>query len=329
MPQSDKARLLFLRSLFLAQTDDQHALTTQQLLGILSDHGFEVERRTVYRDIRALVDSGLDIVSRRAATTEYFVRSRTFSLAEVKLLMDAIQSCRFLSAGKSDELIEKLCTLTSAANARELSRQVYVKNRVKTDNARIYANVDALHGAIHIANKIRFRYCQYNELKQLIPRRGGERYEVSPYLVTWADDNYYLIGDSPHHDGLAHYRVDKMCDVEILPAPRKKLDPLFDPVQYVNSMFSMYAGEREWVEIAFHKSLIGVVIDRFGTDVTFYPIGDDCVLVNTLVSVSPAFFGWIAQFGEKAEIRSPSSVRERMHRTLDSADLRYGEFRRK
>ena len=314
-----RMRLFLLRDFFLKNTDDAHTVTTPELMSYLSQNGIDVDRRTIYGDIALLKQTGMAIEMRRSRTCDYYLASRDFELAELKLLVDAVQSCRFLTVKKSAALIKKLEGLASRYQAAQLSRQVYVQNRLKTDNERIYYNVDSIHAAIQNASKISFQYCQYTLDKALAPRHGGALYVVSPYLLTWAEDNYYLIGDHPTHEGLAHFRVDKMRNVAVLQEPRAVLGPLFDPAAYAKSMFSMYAGERAWLKMEFADELIGVVVDRFGADVPILQKNDRTFEVQALVSVSPSFFGWLAQFGSKARILAPSQARLEMKALLSQA----------
>lgn len=318
-----RKRILFVLNFLFENTDECHTVTVPELVAHLNNCGFPVDRRAVYADIDLLRELGINIQKRRTRTHNYYLESRRFEMAELKLLVDAVQSCRFLTVTKSKQLIQKLETLASKYQAVQLSRQVFVQNRIKTDNERIYSNVDSIHEAIQKAEKISFQYCQYTIQKTLTARRNGAYYIVSPYLLTWADDNYYLIGDHPYHEGLSHYRVDKMMDVTVIGETRKPLGPLFDPVAYAKSMFSMYAGERRWMEIAFDHSLAGVVIDRFGTDVCLFPLNDSTFLIRALISVSPAFFGWMLQFGDKAKIISPAEDREHMVALMEQALKNY------
>lgn len=318
-----KLRLFLLRDFFFEQTDDQHTVTVPEIIAYLASHGILADRRTVYADIERLRGCGMDIEKRRTKTHDYYLAARDFELPELKLLVDAVQSCRFLTRAKSQSLIEKLERLASRHQAAQLSRQVYVQNRVKTGNERIYYNVDSIHTAIQSLRKISFQYCQYTMDKALAPRRDGALYVVSPYLLTWAEDNYYLIADHPEHTGLAHFRVDKMLHVGVLAELRAPLDPLFDPAAYAKSMFFMYAGEREWLELRFANALIGVVIDRFGLDVQITQTDDASFYVRAPVAVSPAFYGWLAQFGAEAEIISPASARQGMAAQLADAAGQY------
>ena len=320
-----KLRIFLIRDYFLQNTDEDHTVTVPELVAYLDAQGIATDRRTVYADIGRLKSLGMDIEKQRSRTHDYYLAEREFELAELKLLVDAVQSCRFLTRKKSDALILKLAGLTSRFQAEQLARQVYVQNRVKTDNERIYYNVDSIHLAVQQAKKIGFQYCQYTLTKSLKPRRNGEEYIVSPYLLTWAEDNSYLIADHPEHEGLAHFRVDKMLNVALLDEPRTPLKAAFDPAAYAKTMFSMYVGDREWVEMRFDQSLIGAVVDRFGTDVQIIRLDEDTFTVRTLVSVSPAFFGWLFQFGEKARILAPPDAWRRMKAQLLDTLAGYGE----
>lgn len=320
-----KLRLLLLGDYLFTNTDEAHTVTVPQLVAYLSERGVEADRRTVYADLARLSGYGYDIVKRRSRTHDYYLGARAFELAELKLLVDAVQSCRFLTESKSRLLIEKLSRLTSRHQAGGLERQVYVQNRAKTGNERVYYNVDSIHAAIQQTRKIRFRYCQYTLQKELRARRGGEPYVVSPYLLTWAEDNYYLVADHPAHDGLTHFRVDKMQDVAVLKDARTPTPAFLDPAAYVKSMFSMYAGSRAFVTMRFAAPLVGAVIDRFGADVPIVPESEQqAFTVRAQVSVSPAFFGWLLQFGGEAEILAPADVRAQMAAQLNAALRGYG-----
>ncbi len=322
---SQKLRLFYLQDYFSKNTDENHTVTMPELIAYLDTIGIASDRRTLYGDIRQLRSLGMDIEKRQTKTHDYYLATRTFELPELKLLVDAVQSCRFLTLKKSDALIEKLSSLTSRHQADQLARQVYVQNRVKTDNERIYYNVDSIHQAIANATRIGFQYCQYTLTRSLKPRRDGAQYIVSPYLLTWAEDNYYLIADHPQHKGLAHFRVDKMINVEVLDALRDPLSPSFDPAAYAKSMFSMYVGQREWVELQFNESLIGVVMDRFGTDVQVVQSDGNTFVIRVLVSVSPSFFGWLFQFGDQAKILWPSNAVSQMRACLAAAAESYDQ----
>ncbi|MDO4572748.1 MAG: WYL domain-containing transcriptional regulator, partial [Clostridia bacterium] len=297
------------------------------LMAYLAEHGLpNVDRRTIYADIALLKSYGMDIEKRRTKTHDYYLAARDFELAELKLLVDAVQASRFITEKKSARLIAKLEGLTSRHQAKKLSRQVYVRDRVKTDNERVYYSIDAIHEAIAENRRIRFQYCQYTLSKALRPRRGGAFYEVSPYLLAWADDNYYLIADHPVHEGLVHFRVDKMLAVSPSPKPRARPPEAIDPAAYARSMFAMYAGERRHVELRFDRGLAGAVIDRFGRGVSIVRQDESSFSIRAEVAVSPAFFGWLLQFGGLASIESPAEVRSEMARLLDEARVCYNDI---
>lgn len=319
-----KLRLFLLRDYFLRETDEKHTVTVPALMAYLSAQGLHgVDRRTIYADIALLKGYGMDIEKRRTRTHDYYLATRDFEPPELKLLVDAVQASRFITERKSAQLIGKLEALTSRHLAAQLSRQVYVHNRVKTDNERIYYNVDTIHEAIAHNRRVCFQYCQYTITKSLVPRRGGAFYEVSPYLLAWADDNYYLIADHPVHEGLAHFRVDKMLSVCMSEQPRARRSDAIDPAAYAKTMFSMYAGEQTHVELRFEHGLVGAVIDRFGRDISIIKQDEAGFSVRVQVAVSPAFFGWLLQFGKHAAITAPEKVRAQMKALLSETELGY------
>ena len=239
----------------------------------------------------------------------YFLASRTFELPELKLLVDAVQSSKFLSERKSMQLIAKLETLASGYAAGSLRRQVTVAGRVKTMNESVYYSVDLLHEAIQKNSRITFRYFDY-DLNGSRRYRPG-LYTASPYALCWQDENYYLIAHSERH-GLTHYRVDKMASISMTGQPRY-MDAQtreLDLTEYGKNVFGMFAGSREQLRLRFDRSLAGVVIDRFGRGTPCVPDGPDAFICTVEVAVSPNFFGWLASFGARAQLLSPAPVRE-------------------
>lgn len=319
-----KQRLLMLRRIFLEQTGPDHPLTMPELLARLEAAGITAERKALYDDIEVLRQAGLDISLERGRG--YFLASREFELPELKLLVDAVQSAKFITAKKSGELIKKLESLTSRREAGQLRRQVFVYNRVKTPNERIYYNVDALHGAIAQNRRVAFKYMDYGIDKQLHFRRGGAAYKTSPVALSWDDENYYLVAYSAKYDSLTHYRVDKMSDIEILEQEREPgAEKRFDVAQYAKKMFGMFSGEEQWVEIEFSNTLIGVVIDRFGQDVRISPLDENHFKASVKVAVSKVFLGWLFQFGEEARPLSPGPLVAEMRRQARSILARYDD----
>jgi predicted DNA-binding transcriptional regulator YafY len=302
-----KLKLLYLESILEEDSDEQHPISTAQLIESLAALGISAERKAIYDDMEALREFGLDIVQVRGKPGGYFLASRDFELPELKLLVDAVQSCKFLSARKSMDLIAKLERLTSRYAATSLRRQVYVTGRVKTMNESIYYNVDKLHDAILHNSRITFQYFDWGVDRERHFRPGP--YEASPYALCWNDENYYLIAHSPRH-GMTHYRVDKMVSItqtgeeRFLPEEARDLDLAV----YVKKTFGMFSGRDQTVKLRFHNSLAGVVIDRFGRDSMLIPDGPDHFTLTAEVAVSPMFFSWVLMLGAKARILSPDSV---------------------
>jgi predicted DNA-binding transcriptional regulator YafY len=308
--QGQKLKLLYLMKILEEKTDDQHALTVGELIEALGRYDIAAERKSIYDDIEALRLFGLDIETVRSKTTGYYLAGRTFELPELKLLVDSVQSSKFITHKKSMTLIKKIESLCSAYEAQSLSRQVFVAGRIKTMNESIYYNVDNIHTGIGDNRKISFQYFEYAITKEKVLRRDGERYVVSPFALTWDNENYYLIAYDSDASRIKHYRVDKMTDIQITPERRDGLEHFknLDVAVYSKKLFSMFSGEEETVRIEFTNRLIGVVIDRFGKDVAVVPSDDEHFIARVGVAVSPQFLAWIAGFGNEARVLSPDSV---------------------
>ena len=240
---NQKLKLLYLAKIFMEKTDDDHGLTVANLIEELGKFDILAERKSIYDDIEQLRVFGLDICSRRGKSHQYFVGSREFELPELKLLVDSVQSSKFITHKKSMELISKIEKLTSSHNAKKLQRQVFVTNRVKTLNEQIYYNVDKIHEAIALNRQIAFKYFSLNTDKQKLYRKNGEKYTETPVSLTWDDENYYLITYKEKYQNYAHYRVDKMDSIEITKEPRLMPKNDFDVSSYSKSVFSMFGGE--------------------------------------------------------------------------------------
>ena len=240
------------------------------------------------------------------------MEERIFSLPELKLLVDAVQSSKFITRSKTDQLIKKLEGLAGVENAARLQRQVYVHNRAKTDNERVYTNVDVIHSSIAENKKICFQYCAWDVQKQLVPKKNGDLYEVSPWCLTWDDENYYLVAYEDATESIKHYRVDKMQDMHQVDMPRtgRKNFEDFDLATFSKKTFGMFSGTDERIILKCDSVLVGVVIDRFGKDVMIMSVDDQHFLTHVNVTVSPQFFGWLTALGVAVEIISPAYVRE-------------------
>ena len=320
--EKQKLKLLYLRQILEEQTDENHPVTAQQLLELLAEKGIKAERKSIYSDMACLQEFGLDICTAHGRGGGYFLASREFELPELKLLVDAVQSSRFLSERKSVELIAKLETLASRYDAGSLRRQVTVSGRVKTMNESIYYNVDRIHDAIANDVQITFRYFDWGVDRE---RHYRDRtYTASPYALCWDDQNYYLIAHSARH-GLTHYRVDKMMRITKTGKRRVMDDTVrsLDLSKYGKSVFGMFSGETQTVKMRFHNSLAGVVIDRFGRDIMLIPDGEEHFIFTAEIAVSPIYFGWMSGFGDRARILYPQSVIEEYKKLCGPAVEQY------
>ena len=310
MPKSDnqKLKIFYILDYLQKNSHQDHPVRAAELLTMLEQqHNIVCERKTIYSDIAALQDYGVDIVSIPGKNGGYYIASRNFELPELKLLIDAVQSSRFLTEKKSRELIEKLCSQCSVYDARLMRRDVLVSGRVKSMNETIYYNVDAIQDAIAENRQITFRYFDYGlDGKRHYRNRN---YQASPYGLCQDHENCYLLAHSERH-GVTSYRVDRMSDIRLLDDPRTPCPELTGKAltEHANRLFQMYAGEQTAVKLRFHRSLINAVIDRFGREVMLIPDGEEHFVFTAQVAVSPMFLSWVIGFGQKAKILYPESV---------------------
>lgn len=317
-----KQKLLQILRMLMEKTDENHGLTVAQIIEELESMGISAERKSVYDDLEVLEQfsesMGYELCRRKTNTVSYYIGERRFQLAELKLLVDSVQSSKFITAKKSNELISKVEKLASVYEGRELQRQVYVSNRVKTPNETIYYAVDTIHKAISEDRKITFSYLEWalGSGKDKIykrRKRDGSRYCISPFVLTWDDENYYLVAFDSEAGGIRHYRVDKMEKVELSDEARdgKEVFEKFDMAVYSKSVFGMFGGELTDVRLRFSRDMIGVVADRFGKDIYVREESEDCFIVDIRVALSPQFFGWVFGLSEKVEIVSPKTAVEK------------------
>ena len=310
MPKSDnqKLKIFYILDHLEKNSREDHPIKAAELIAMLErDHRISCDRKTVYSDIAALQEYGVDIVSIPGKNGGYYIASRNFELPELKLLIDAVQSSRYLTEKKSRELIEKLCNLCNERDAKLLCRNVLVSGRVKSMNETIYYSVDTIQDAIAQNLQIRFRYFDWDLGNK---RRYREKeYLASPYGLCQDNENCYLLAYSQRH-GITAYRVDRMADIQLtgqkrIPCPELTGKAL---TVHANRLFQMYSGEAVDVKMRFHRSLINVVIDRFGKDTMLIPDGEEWFNFTVKVAVSPMFLSWVIGFGSKAKILYPTSV---------------------
>lgn len=314
MPKSpkQKQKLLYVAKFFLENTDEKNPAQVPKILEYLERYDIKAERKSIYDDIATLIDYGYDIVKNPGPRGGYFLACRDFELAEVKLLVDLVQSSKFITTKKSRELIGKLGKQVSQNDARSLQRQVIVSDRNKTVNENIYYSVDVIYEAIARNKKVRYQYFEWNLKKEMQLRKGGDFYEVSPWLLTWDDENYYLVAFDDEAGIIKHYRVDKMLHIDILEDERLGIEQFekIDVASMAKKTFSMFSGEERTVQLVCDKSLTSVIIDRFGKEVAIRKFDENRVLARSDIEVSQQFFGWVSGFGNRMEIYGPADVRE-------------------
>ena len=317
---NQKLKILYLMKIFLEKTDSEHSLTLAEIMAELQKYDITAERKSLYDDIDTLRTYGIDIETTRDTRVRYYVASRLFELPELKLLVDAVQASKFITAKKSGELIKKLESFSSTYEAMKLQRQVYVANRIKTMNESIYYNVDFIHSAINDNKKITFKYYEWTPEKNKKLRHDGGTYCVSPWALTWDDEYYYMIAYDSAAALIKHYRVDKMVNIGICAEAREGAEMFgdFDMAIYSKQAFGMFGGELTTVLVECDNSLAGVIIDRFGTDVTIMPKGEH-FCASLKVMVSPTFISWALGFGGRLKILSPDFVAQKLIDTANEA----------
>ena len=312
MPKSDnqKLKIFYILDYLQQNSHEEHPVRAAELIHMLDrQHNIRCDRKTVYSDIAALMDYGVDIVTKSGKNGGYFIASRNFELSELKLLIDAVQSSRYLTEKKSRELIEKLCKECSVHDARLMKRNVLVSGRVKSMNETIYYSVDTIQEAIAENKQITFRYFDWGIDGK---RRYREKdYQASPYGLCQDSEYYYLLAHSDRH-GVTSYRIDRMSDIALSSADRTPCPELTGKalIEHANRLFHMYSGDAVDVKMRFHKDLTNVVIDRFGNNTILIPDGDDHFVFTVRVAVSPMFLSWVIGVGKKARIVYPESVKD-------------------
>ena len=325
MQSYKKLRMFYILDFLKNRTDRNHGITLKEISeSLLNEYGIEADRRSIYDDIHALREYGFEI-DRMGHDVRYYLCSREFSAAELRLLMDAVQSSRFITIEKSNELISKLKKMCSSYEARALARTVHVQNRIKSMNDSIYLNIDSISDAINENRMISFKYFNWSSEKTRVLRNGGKPYIISPFALTWTDENYYLIGYSESANQLRHFRVDKMLSITVLDEPRKghAVFDRADMASYTSSVFGMFGGEVESVIIEFEESLSGVIIDRFGDEPEFFPAGNGKIRARVRAVPSPQFYGWILGLGDGIKITGPEKTAADFRKYLESINNLY------
>ena len=312
---NQKFKLYRLAQIMLERTDDDHYITMPEIMSALGEYEITADRKSIYNDLRDLETLGIEVEGEPVGNRyHYHVVNRPFELPELKLLVDAIQSSKFITERKTNALIKKLEQLVSKYEAVKLQRQVYVTGRIKTMNESIYYTVDAIHNAISENKKIKFQYYQWNVKKEMELRHNGAWYHISPWGLSWDDENYYLVGYDSDAGQIKHYRVDKMLHIQMSEEKREGKEHFkkLDMADYAKKSFGMFGGKEQEVKLLVRNDLAGVIIDRFGKGVMMLPEDEDHFKVNVDVHVSKQFLGWIISLGEGVRIVGPDEVVDQM-----------------
>ncbi|MEE5991222.1 MAG: WYL domain-containing protein [Lachnospiraceae bacterium] len=325
---NQKLKLYYLSRIMLEKTDDEHMITMPEIKEALEAYGVTADRKSLYDDLQALEVLGIEVIGEKVGRNYYYhVGGKAFEIAELKLLVDSIQSSKFITEKKSSELIKKLTNMASVYEAAQLRRQVVVHGRVKTMNESIYYFVDDIHRAIAENKKISFEYMKWNEEKKLV-RRKDTLYVVSPWALTWDDENYYLIAYDDAAERIKHFRVDKLKSIQVLEDRRTGKDAFkaFDMARYAKMSFGMFGGKPTKVRISFENDLVGVFIDRFGRDIPIYSTDREGWSETSVeVAMSDQFLGWIFALGSKVKILGPKEVVERFKDELAAMKQLYDQ----
>lgn len=308
--KNKKGRLLALQQYLYRYTDESHPVTTQELIDAMEEMGYSANRKTIKDDIDTLIKFDVDVITNVSRGNSFFVGERRFEIPELKLLVDAVSSSRFISAGKSENLIEKLTSLASVYQKEQIIPRIFTTERIKTDNSQIYYVVDKLIEAVQLGKKVRFQYQEYDTQKKKVLRNEGEIYINSPYGCLWNDDNYYLIGYSDKWQKVVTFRIDRIIDLELLDETAVSEPEGFTIADYVKTTTEMYDGVEQEVELVCDNDLMKLVIDKFGVGIKTERISETQFNATVTVAISKTFYAWVFRFAGQMRIAEPESVRQ-------------------
>ncbi|MBQ4071837.1 MAG: WYL domain-containing protein [Clostridia bacterium] len=314
--EKQKQKLFRILEILMRETDEENGISMNGIISRLDEYGIRAERKSIYDDFLTLEEMGYPVLKIQGKPPTYTLESRVFDLPELKMLVDAVQVSKFITGKKSREIIAKLQRF-AGRKSYELSRQVYVEDKARTENNVTLYTIDEIHRAINEGKRLTFKYFDYNSKKEVVFRHGGKRYDTTPLTLMWNDENYYLVAYDEEENIVKNFRVDKIKEARMSANTRSQSEKVqsFNPSDYSKKIFAMYGGREELVTIEFADSLAGVVIDRFGSDHTFIKT-DFGFKVSLRVMVSPTFFAWILGFGDKVRILSPDGVCDELLATL-------------
>lgn len=308
--QDKKGRLMALREFLYKYTDEQHPVTTLDLIDEMAKQGYSGNRKTIKDDVDVLRKFGMDIITNVSRGNSFYMASREFEIPELKLLVDAVSSSRFISTAKSEQLIDKLTSMASGYEKQQIIPRIYTADRIKASNPQLYYVIDKLINAVQSKKKVRFQYGEYDAYKKKVLRNNGEIYINSPYGCLWSDDFYYLIGLSEKYNKVVTFRVDRIVDLElmdedIIPEPED-----FDMAEFANTCIEMFDGELQEVELICDNELMKHVIDKFGEGIKTKIVSDEQFKAIVNVASSKTFYAWCFRFAGQMQIAGPQNVME-------------------
>ena len=311
-----KKRLLLILELLHKSTDEEHPISTVEIMEFLKDKGITIDRKTLANDIKLLVEMDYDIVTIKSSPNKYFWGNRTFEIPELKMLIDAVSSARFITKKKSKELIEKIATLAGDAQYENMNRHIVATGRAKSDNKKLYYIVDTISEAINQKKKIQFKYTEYNADREKVFRHNGEVYTVSPYVLYWNEDYYYVVGFYDKRDTVAAFRVDRLHNPKIVDEEAVEKPKNFIVDDYANKIFKMFDGEEATVELECDSSIMKYIVDHYGTDIVTERINENTFIATVPATLTPTFYSWVFQFSGKIKIVSPRKAVDEFKRMI-------------
>ena len=305
-----KLKLVKIWEILSQETDEEHPMGTTTLLSKLQEMGIECDRRTLYADIEALNECGYEILCRRSTSNVYYVKDRKFSIAEIRIMMDAVQAAGFITENETEKFIDKLAFLAGSRRGETLKDNFIAYNNTKTDNPDIYKNIETITEAIQENKKVKFTYFDFNDRHKRVYRKEGKFYYINPYALVMDNDNYYFLGYDIFHNNMMHFRVDRMDEVQVSRHDKEDLKEFqkFDIKNHKKQLFGMFGGEGQEVRFRIDRCLLDTVFDVFGVDTHFVSIDDTTYEFTATVQLSPQFYGWCCSFGDKLKVVAPSMV---------------------
>ncbi|MBR0136251.1 MAG: WYL domain-containing transcriptional regulator [Clostridia bacterium] len=322
-----KVRMLVLLDILHELTDEEHILNSQALLAELNKKGYTTDRRSVYRDIEALSEYGFDVVT---TPKGFYLRNRRFTLAEIMLMISAVQAAPFVTESKTTALMNKLMSFLSVYQREGLKNASNIRG-VKFGNEEVYRTIEMINYGIASKKRISFLYYKRSIMRRDVVQRRGKRYYVSPYAMVWVQDRYYLISNMNDKEGLTHFRLDRIRDVRIEDEQVRPVCEVseygeeFNAVDYASKCLNMFGGEIAKIDLRCHMDLLNELFDRFGEDIPVKKDGEDHFIARIEAAVSEGFINWVCQYGALVEVISPAGVREAVKRRVEETYRMYSE----